>query len=531
MERPYSYHTFLFPFLWKTDLREMREIDDFCNYLTKDGEIYWKETVRDANKTADAEYYSESQYFKKDAAKVLLDTNNKSLVKHFQLESCFKTTNFARKVNTETNSIVQPCLGKYTITKVSSSGDIVYELDINGVLLSVYNTGVALLTLELEYWGDKTVSGKPAGKPCPKDANAINEYGRRVTFPFVGEKGYPHPVCADRIDIRIGNFHKFEDFAKTIEEFHKNLNNDNKKQLSTHFIMRPLRYLLSLQDIFTTDPKDAADSKEKVFVEPIIDDRMYVCSIILDSDLSRVIKAKKTNGEYKIFSNPEIYKFAFIDAGDDPTCQSARMMNEIMHRCVYDRWIDYGTCDIITHHSFVRITSSAAGHVINSFLSQYTKMASLAVIQRATLVALESRCSSGQDISKLQEEYVEAQKNILIDECTVQEQGIEEFIMLQKELFIKERTESLDKRIREICELENLKSDKENLDQDKKQNIIILLLTIFSTLAVVTEILGFLFSDAHMCAKNISIVLMATIIVLGSWLGWMLFRKKKNNKR
>ncbi len=447
---PYSYHTFLFPFIWK-NVGNLKSIEDFEKILLNSGEFKWKVKGSESKEEtiSDREYYSQIQYFKKDATNILFDSNNFGVVKNYVLK-CNGESNFSRTMRNSTKLSNEYY---YSIKK----DNVEYFLDINEINLSVYNIGVAVLSFELEYWGDKTQDGEPLknGSRLVSDVNAINEHGRRINLPYV-DKENKHDLVADEIKIKIGNFEECENFLETTKEF-----NQKKKSLSPHFIMDPIKNLICKKGKLTTNPKNAK-CEDVVFIEPIIDDRMYVCCVLVDDEFSKKLHEKDDFGEYKIYNSDEIYKLAFIE--NSCSCQSNKMMPKILKRCIYDRWIDYGTIDVVTHHSFVRVTSSSPDtiHVINSFLTQYVKMAQLAVVQRATLIALENECvvSDAKKIAELQEKYVNAQKEILLDECTVQEQGIEEFNMLRRELFIKERTDSLDKRLSDLYELANLQNDK-----------------------------------------------------------------------
>ncbi len=464
----YSYHTFMLPFLWST---ELKTLDDFERQLARTGELRWTRVRKDAHKTTDPEYYSQLQYFKKDAANILLYSGVAHLVRHYRLET--QTHNYSRSANGQAK-------GQYRITKTyklekEADNDpdeyetVCYELEVNQIKLSVFYTGVALLSLELENWGDKTVT-HPDGSVTressanPDDVNAINEFGRRVAFPFI-PNAPENGLTADQIVISLCGQTFEENFAETLTQLQQ-----GKRELRSYFVMKPICQILAPDGRLTTDYREAAD-KKKYFIEPIIDDRMYVCCLVADAELSKELHQKDSDGESIVFSDEKFYKLGFIEC--DCSCPTLRMRKEIMHRCVYDRWIDYnfkskkdpeyesgysGTVDIITHHSLVRLTSPGAGPVINAFLSQYVLMASLALVQRATLIALENQCvaQKPEDIVKLQEKYANAHNDILLDACTVQEQGVEEFHKLQEELFVHEQMDSLEKRLQGLYEVANL---------------------------------------------------------------------------
>ncbi len=468
---PYSYHTFLFPFIWNKN-KKFDNIQKFIELLDIEGNEKWVEDYTDISydKITDAEFYAQTQYFKKDAASVLLKPakSEKDEIKKY----CFCVNgkkNYARTESSEAD-------GKYMIYK----GNVRYDLDINQIRLSVFDIGVALLSIELEYWGDKEVDGEMGNSRSIEDVNCINEHGRRICLPYVGTDAN-HTLVADKIRIKIGSFDEKENFKEIIQKFNCS---SQKQPLSAGYMMKPLKLLLAGAECFTADHNEAeAKNSNKYFIEPIIDDRMYVCCLVADDELSSRLHEKDENGEYKVYTNPEIYKLAFIEKSI--SCPSTDEMERILRRCIYNRWTEWGTTDIITHHSLVRITSSSVvDSVIYPFLTEYVRMAELAVIQKATLIALENDCfnSSAKEIIKLQNKYVKAQQTILLDECTIQEQGVETFDRIRAELGIKDRKDSLDKRLKDLYELENLQIDK-------KQNFWTMLLTVVFGLFALPELI------------------------------------------
>ncbi len=469
MDRPYSYHTFLLPFLWNSS-GEIKTLNDFESKLNKTGEIRWIPQSMDGNHPLNKELYDQIQHFKKDAANILLPSGDRSVVRHYLLQG--KTANFSRTHNGAP-------AGQYRISRREWNGyEICYLLDINQIRLSVYNAGVALLAIELENWGEKLVNGKARenGARNLDDANAINEYGRRIKFPFLPDD-IRSSLTAEKIEISLDGKTYCEDFAGTLAQ---------GLAMNPHYIMKPLRRLLNPNGCFTTDRQKALSAPELFFIEPVVDDRMYVCSEVMDAALSAQLSQLDDDGSYKILSSEELYKTAFIEVSC--TCHSNTMRRDILKRCIYDRWINYGTVDVVTHHSLVRITSpDAPAYVVDPFLTQYVQMASLALLQRATLIALEDQCvlctqgSKGQQersITRLQEAYIMAQKDILLDECTVQEQGAEEFTMLRRELFIPEQAASLEKRLQGLYKLASLNHSRTQERLSKIISVIGFLITL-----------------------------------------------------
>lgn len=143
---PKSYHTFLFPFIWKTN-KEI-EWDDFKKILSVGKR--WKETSwksesipHGCTKVEWIQHYSAFQYFTESANNAIFNTHDDNVVR------CFEFCQYSDKG------------GKYIIYNGSKR----YELIINHIRLHVYDAGVAILIFELENHDYNSVD----------DINIINE--------------------------------------------------------------------------------------------------------------------------------------------------------------------------------------------------------------------------------------------------------------------------------------------------------------------------------------------------------------------
>ena len=154
------------------------------------------------------------------------------------------------------------------------------------------------------------------------------------------------------------------------------------------------------------------------------------------------------------------------------------MREALLRRCVYSRWRDWGTFDVITHHSLVRLTGAWDGlrdSVINPFLTQYTVMAAGALLQRATAMKLSEECAdissayfNGNEtealndrILRLKRAYVYAQNNIFLNHFTAQEQGIDEFDMMRSEMYIKDSLKNLSYKVNGIYDFATASAEEE----------------------------------------------------------------------
>ncbi|MDR1441034.1 MAG: hypothetical protein LBJ02_01350 [Bifidobacteriaceae bacterium] len=215
-EHPWSLHTFILPFIAEIPTEDpdgLPEPARFCRWklhlpagrIALDRE-HWKVlswTQEDqppiltgnpssgsqgpSAEEAIIQQYNAFQYFTKPARDMVFGYHLNSrdgsagkrtprLVRHFELQPDGKD------------------LRAWNSQYVIRHGDYKYELDLVRVRLVTYSTNVSLLVLETEYYGpDHSLA----------DIERINEYGRRVCFPFLsGKPSGTHPVTADYISIR-----------------------------------------------------------------------------------------------------------------------------------------------------------------------------------------------------------------------------------------------------------------------------------------------------------------------------------------
>ena len=459
-DKVYSYHTFLFPFIWKTDNNVSKE--DFLKVLSiksdsNNAEGRWVLDNWYDRKKADflSERwrldYAAYQYFTESANDLIFNSSGTG-----GAVNCY---HYNKKYKTTDHNGNDKYLVKYVITKQDNDTkeNKTYSLNINNIRLNVYDAGIAVLILEMENCKHNSL----------KDVNAINEHGRRINFPFLVPHGGTHNLCADSIEICFedntntqNNENPFkEDFLYTSKQIKKYIGHENdpdvksicQYDVSFTYIMQPIQTLLDGKGKdnggkqITTNPNHK-NQQNKFYIKPCIDDRMFVCCIVADFGLSDEIKGignnticyyqdadlklKKAdkNGECIVsdrdgglhaaymegwadetaLSN-RIYKFMYIE--NDLSCQETEMKKQILSGSVYGRWVNSGTLFGVTHHSLCCITNPAVViEVINPFLTQYVQIATLALAQRAVILMLEDEVAKVSN--KFSENYTISEQDI-----------------------------------------------------------------------------------------------------------------------
>lgn len=548
---PYSYHTFLFPFIWKTqpDIEKEKFLDAISIGKVwierKCDDAISSERLKDIPHPTNEQLqkneidkrflewfqdYQANQYFTDAANRVIFNENGENIVRCYQHIMSYGIEDDKDK-------------GSYIIKKEEKE----YVLTINNIRLNIYEAGIAILILEMENHHYRTLD----------DVNAINEYGRRInlpffTYPFIGEeeeaidenRKVSHSLCADSITVKIPDWinlgDNYPDGRVLVEDYHNTLMNvfdfmKTDKQLSFSYIMSPIQDILDGgHDKITANKnhKKAEEEKDKFYIKPCVDDRMFVCCMVMDQALSQELQGigksgisylsdcdKKiykdefgdfldvTGKKYKYYEegwsdeqtlSSRIYKLLFIE--NDLTCQETTMKRKLLCSSVYRRWLDMGTIYGVTHHSLICINSgneAIINSVINPFLIEYVQMAILTLAQRSVLLMLEDEVAlvsnklaieynenvglnkfedNLKEIERLQATYVKVQNQLLLSEITVQEQGVELYEMLRQQLYLEKNMADLDvgmHNLRDVADIANARferqHDKEETEMRERQ--------------------------------------------------------------
>ena len=456
----YSYHTFFFPFVW--NVGESLIFDDYINELSsckwEDISIDGFDTINDGTELGmNAEQkYQFIQYFTEAAREAIIGWNK-------QFVRCFA---YDQK-NVHENAVYHIEKEEETAEKDGSKRKVqyTYNLIINGIKLKVFNTGIAVFSIEAENYDYRTID----------DVKRINEYGRRIFAPYFlikDDKSMDCDSCADVLGINYNMRTSYSFIAK------------ERPKTEEACVPPFIRELLPAFQL-----------------KPAIDDRMFVACCVCDKEYALYSKKYQklsavVSGEIK--DTPEdkaekdknyrserdeiiecaksLYELFYIDRPHGCSCQSLRMMHELLSKTVYDRWGNYGTFTGITHHSMVCINDGGAPHVIFTFIAIYTHMVSMVLAQRAAIIVFDeisSRLTSGfrerkvnmrkkkriEAVIKFQEKYIAFCNQHNNIEITCQEQGVEIYNMLQEAMYVKENNDKLEKEVNILYETANASND------------------------------------------------------------------------
>ena len=423
----YSYHIFYFPFKWHLPEEEKKLLSEQVDLKHIPVETYsmWerrqitrrdKTILTDEKALKDAqELFGEQQYYFDFVHPVLYDIKNEPnpIISHYE-----------RREPQENNV-------EYCIKHKNKE----YILRIDAINLNLYATGVGVLSF---YLANELEEQK--GESAIRD---INQYGRRIMPPHCGEFTANHRnMLAECISLK--GLHNDVNLRYT-DSYDYSI--DGKSQFGLSDTWQPATFIRNLIE----------DLSPSLIVIPIIDDRMLVNCWYSNNDLA--MKVKSDSNE---FINSDFwYKYVFVDSGDndyDVTCQNKELRTKLIKESTYERWQKFGTLYGITRYSMVALTDE--GDFAKNCLSMhmrtiYSRMFELAIIQRASMLRFSGEVTRvsvlekgnkiiAERIGSIYKEYIRFVNQIYFRSVTAQDQGIEMYNLLMKQLNTKEQIKDLD---------------------------------------------------------------------------------------
>lgn len=549
----YSYHTFLFPFIW-----ENGKLSYTKKKITEglDKSKYWENSDFNIKQPGDLDikehisFYSQYQYVHPEVREAIFGMG-KNIVANYRIcpkylkRPPIENEKMGKNAECEDRAVYK--ITKYVeITKEDHSAEYEkteYILVITNIFLKLFNTGVAILGLECENYEHKSF----------EDVLMINDYGRRIQLPFIPTINkaedevyyWASSICADELEITLleengQSNHIKTSFAETIKAF----NNPDKAFDSVRkdtycYISECITGLLELETDLKFTMTDSG-SKNEIAIYPGLDERMYVMSLIRDTENNKDLlgdiwkeAGQETEMECQTKQREKLYKFTFVDA-KDCTCQSDKMRDELLQKYAYDRWIKYETRYMIAPQACNAICNDA--NTIYTFRTLYMQMVILTLVQRTSLLNFQLlaqkhseklNCEklgrwinmrSNLELMELQERFIAYQNQLNFAEISSQEQAVDIYEMLKKANFISELKESISEQFDFLYGVAGTK-------QDVMINTWALLLAIISLVPL--EKMAELCGVPNFVGILVSFLVVGLIIyITGSWAIFRSGRKK-----
>ncbi len=447
----YSKHIFIFPFKWekylgtrsvRTSLSGRANVNEFANYLELGA---WKQFTFEAKVEDGYNRYNEYAYFydfARDVLNISQDPEASVRIAQFEYQAMDREQACFR---------IETLKGNYT-------------LQLNEILLNIYENGVGLLVYVLE--------NKKHRDSC--DIRRINDFGRRLYPQFLGIKNAnltqetKKAFLATKIILEgVRTIH-----GHTIEEDFSHFDTEeNVKRIPNHLP----NHVMALLGTGVKDHPNLAKIND-FLVLPLLDDRMFVMCFVFDrplvSDLI-CLKENDNNNDVSWKTNADWYRYLFVD-DSMMSCPDPEMQKRLIEKATYTRWINRKNADEsiffgVTRYSFIMLAAKCEGFakdvLLKHFEHMYFQLVLLTLLQRASIIQFSGevariarRLTAGMqdiedeqvNIAHLYVQYIKFVNRIFFREVTPQEQGIELYDLLQEQMRIREEVKDLREEIAEL---------------------------------------------------------------------------------
>lgn len=512
-----SYHIFYFPFKWEfkdnanCTFQKKFNTGQFAEMENSSGpwrHVTLEDNAFDKQKEAE-EFFAERQYFYKFVHPVLYDAGDENAL---NIESNI-LRHYERKEPQFSDNV------RYIIEKNTSADDIAgiktYNLKVDAINLNFYSTGIGILMFYL-------LNDDPS-QAKEEDIRDINQYGRRIMPPHCGQFDADSRSLLAR-SLRITGLDS-DDGNKYADGFKFSCSPSGQSEVKgLNDIWTPSKIIVNLiKDLFNDTDRD------KINIEPVIDDRMLVNCWYGNDRLSKAIATgypedTSGNGMREDFKNIW-YKQVFIDEGGDSYCQNDRMRDRLISESTYSRWQKYGTLYGVSRYSMICIsnTSFFSKNILATHIRTiYARLFELLIVQKASVLRFSGEVTEisslngknedkiSKNISSLYKEYIKFVNQIYFRSVTVQDQGIELYDLLSKQFDTEKQIKALDEEINELNQYAASLTDEK---RNKNGYYLNILAAIFLPLTLVTGFWGMNFIPD--CLMNYpSFIISAVIAVI-----------------
>lgn len=488
----HSYHIFMFPF----SLRHKWKENDIHKLLSAKG---WVRQPFDYCRGDFASNFSEMSYFYEFSTGAMYDDSD----------------SISRVVLTYSMPLGEDARYKISVNK--NGAKYVYNLHLEKVEFNVYDDKAAILSFHLANTDYSDM----------QDILRINDYGRRCYPQYLANDSSgeldmqktKNSFLADCIEVDLGNGHCYWDDFSYFDH-----------PQSRPFVMpKFIRGLL---------PDKMHDCRW------LLDDRMYVVSLLCDEEKANMfgkLSYEKESIVRQMKEYEDWYQYVFIDNGG-PTCVEPNMFARLLSEATYTRWNPYGTLFGISRYSFA-ILSTHFGCFTLNLLRQtktlYYRMASLALVQRVLALYFSREITwiskdidekkiltrkLRQRVDELNRDYLRFVNNIYFREVTPQDQGIELYDLMQKQMNIPRDENGLSGEIEQLHNYIEMKNeDRRNADMERLTWIA----TLFLPSTLIVGIFGMNSFDSLIMPQLFWQVVIAVVVTLAFIL--ILKLKNKNN--
>lgn len=361
------------------------------------------------------------------------------------------------------------------------------KLDLIGIKLDIFEFGIGIISFEVV--NSENGETKRTPEEILSTVNIINEKGRRLYPPYIPaphntaeytDDETPDPLTAEKIIMKI---RRNDDECEFVQDY---------KNITEQITVSKQNGKIEIGELLPSYITELIPFMDHI--KTITDDRMFCCTLVMDDGIAARVE-QYSEGNCGTFTE-ELYKFTYVETS--LSCQSASMKKKILEESIYDRWVEYGTIYGVSHHSFVSVMRdvSTGGpdkpyFLVENFAGLYVPMVKIVLAQRAGLLIFSERvaelsrevkdykkhCEKRLEASNsYQQDYSRFLNEFMLQEISSEEQAVELYGLIQKQLYIERIQKSLTEQSGILNEItETLVAHQEENSDKKLQNILAVL--------------------------------------------------------
>ena len=428
----HSYHIFMFPFSLKNEWKQ-NDIDAMLQKAS------WERKQFDYKKGDFASNFSEQGYFYDFGSGALFDdpeSQNRVL------------STYQFPVNDGDT---------YTININKKGHKKSYILSVEKIEMNIYDDKAAILCFHLQNYRYTEI----------QDILYINDYGRRIYPQFLvnDEKGNidlsvtKSAFLADSICLKLNG-------KPTLEDNYSSFETPSSS---------PYKMPAYIQGLL---PETMHDSRW------LLDDRMYVVSYFTHAEFAERMK-RFGEGEKWLNRNSvewDWYQYVFVD-NEEPRCQNEQLFKDLLRGATYARWSEKGSFFGVSKCSFTCLIGNDYIDLLRNVKTMYYRMASLALAQRVLSLNYsreiseiskeldENKLSNKQlrrRVNELNRDYLRFVNNVYFREITPQEQGIDLYDLMQKQMNVKRDEEGLSREVEQLYHYVTMANEEQRNNETEK---------------------------------------------------------------
>lgn len=464
-QKIYSYHTFLLPFTW--DREKWGDIhsvfqgtrDDSCWNCLDDEfhELLKNKSNLDIKQKSGKDFYMEFQFFNEASRHILYNYKNSNMVHNYEIRP---------------ELLTEAC---YEIQVKNR----VYVLKLDRVRLKIFNTGIAVFYMDCSNREPKQFSLKAV--------KAINEYGRRISLSFwPDETGYKK--CADSLRITGWDGAQKENMEDNFKQFIEEAEKDTASYISLTYISKIIRSFLNLngqgvkfrakdaEEAGGAQPEDTYSAKQ-IRIWPILDGKMYVSCLIVESDFVGRLKESYLEEEdcFADKETQELVELIHVDLDGECSIAGQKTRKELLQETLYlnhfSGQAQQSRILAITADSCIKIVETH-NYEVAYHTQIYNQLLIFGLIQRMAIVNFQqevARISYGIEnpdyelnnrlifkIMDLQERFVAFENQFMLFEVTPQREGQYIYQRIREVLAIEQEQSNLSNSLSSLYELANI---------------------------------------------------------------------------